>query len=153
MKRGWILVLILLLLAGSASCLGAEGATVVEVSISQKGEDWILVSWSPTEDGNEFWKYEVLIDKGDGFQVTGEPILNPDTTNRKVTGLKPDTSYTLKVRDWDDTGLQLDSNEVTAKTNPREFPDLGWPAIAVAIILAALLTGYAGSRKSRNKDK
>jgi hypothetical protein len=153
MKCGWILVLLLLLLAGSASSLPAEGATIVEVSISQKGEDWILVSWTPTEDGHEFWKYEVLIDKGDGFQVTGEPILNPDTTNMKVTGLKPDTSYTVKVRDWDNDGLQLDSDEVTAKTKPRPIPGFEWPMIALAVVLVALVIGNAGSGKNREHDR
>ncbi|MEE9489301.1 MAG: fibronectin type III domain-containing protein [Thermoplasmata archaeon] len=126
---------------------------MVEVSISQKGEDWILVSWSPTEDGDLFWKYEVLIDKGDGFHVTGEPIFNPDTTNKKVTGLKPDTSYTFKVRDWDDNNLQLDSEEVTARTDIRSIPGLEWPAVTVAIVLATLLIGHTGSRKNRNQHK
>lgn len=130
-----------------------EGATKVDVWISQKGSDWIRVSWDPSGDGDKFSRYEVYIDKGNGFQLAGDPIYNLDTTNLKVTGLKPDTEYEFKVRDYDTDGLQEDSEVKKTKTEPKPLlAGFEWPVVAAGTALAVLFLGYTRNRNRRSKS-
>ena len=148
MRCGWIIVVILLLLGGSVSLPGTEAATKVDVWISQEDTDWLRVSWDPSQDGDKFSRYEVFIDKGNGFEQVGDPIFNIDTTNMKVTGLKQDTEYKFKVRDWDTDGLHEDSDIEKGKTEVPGFEILMFlTAIALALLLVARMR-----RKERRRE-
>ncbi|MCK4443786.1 MAG: fibronectin type III domain-containing protein, partial [Thermoplasmata archaeon] len=98
------LLAIVLLLCIPLFSSPAEGATSVELDKpgdDDIGDTSVYLSWSRSDDGENFLKYEVYAgEEGKGF-ILRHTITEIDTTNYKVTGLEKGTKYEFKIVDWD----------------------------------------------------
>ncbi|MCK4444428.1 MAG: fibronectin type III domain-containing protein [Thermoplasmata archaeon] len=153
-QKAYRLLAIVLLLCIPFFSSAAEGATSVE--LDEPGDDDIgktsvYLSWSRSDDGDNFLKYEVYAgEKGKGF-ILRHTITEIDTTNYKVAGLKEDTKYEFKIVDWDKDGYQLDSNYVDAKT--EAIPGFDAILMALALVIAVIFISVAKRRKRSFEDK
>lgn len=111
-----------------------EGATKVELEAPDKGAKWVQLSWSRSQDDGDFSKYEVYVDRGEGFSLNAT-ITDIDKTNYKVTGLTSDTEYRFKIRDIDTALNEEDSDVLTVET--KEIPWI--PGFEVVSFILAIL--------------
>ena len=137
-SKGLLAFVLVVLLCMTIISSVAEGATKVDLESSKKGDSWVLLSWSRSDDGSNFLRYEVLIDEGQGYSSI-HSIDDIDKTNYEVRGLSPDTKYRFKIRDVDRDLLEEDSDPIEVTTNPKSLPGFDIALVSVSIPIALMI--------------
>ncbi|MFF2449202.1 fibronectin type III domain-containing protein [Neobacillus sp. NPDC058068] len=113
------------------------------------GTSWAKINWLPGADQYGIQRYEIYVNN----QLAGAADGNVNAYT--VTGLKPDTSYVIKIKAVDaagngtmyDTALQLTTKAVYDTGAPK------WPAKSEAKALAITQTSVKLSWTAANDDK
>mgnify|MGYP002395040992 CR=1 FL=1 len=96
-------------------------APPTDLSVSSKGTDHLIISWTPPED-TDLAGYEIEINRSQGFGFDKVGEAGPEQTSYNITGLSWGVEYTIRVRAFDHgPNYSPYSDEVTDSTKFIRF--------------------------------